>query len=165
MPITKTKKVEIVSDLRKAIAEVSTITFVEFNKLSVANATELRRRLRDAGVGYMVAKKTLLKRALDEKGFKGEMPEMTGQSAIAFSSDPLSPAREIYAFHNEHKDNITIVGGVYDGSYISKEAMIAIATIPPLPILRGQFVGVLISPIRSFVIALDQIAGSKAASN
>jgi large subunit ribosomal protein L10 len=163
MPITKEKKAIINDELQTALADVSTITFVEFTKLSVAHATELRRRLRDNGVGYTVAKKTLLMRALNDKGFKGEMPDMPGQTAIAYSSDPLAPAREVYAFSQEHKENIAITGGVYDGAFVSKEAMLAIATIPPLPVLRGQFVGMLISPIRSFVLVLDAIAKSKTA--
>lgn len=163
MALTKAKKVTIVDELRTALADVSTITFVEFTKLTVHDATALRKQLRDAGVGYMVSKKTLLKRVLTEKGFKGELPDLTGQVGIAYGTDPLAPAREVYNFQTTHKDNVSIIGGVYDGAFISKDAMLAIATIPPLPVLRGQFVGILMSPIRSFVVALDQIAKTKTA--
>ena len=163
MALKKEKKVLVVDELRAALADVSTITFVEFTKLTVYDVTLLRKQLREAGIGYMVSKKTLLKRALAEKGFKGELPDLTGQVGIAYSTDPLAPAREVYNFQTTHKENISIIGGVYDGAFVSKEAMLAIATIPPLPVLRGQFVGMLISPIRSFVVALDQIAKTKTA--
>lgn len=163
MALKKEKKVLVVDELRAALADVSTITFVEFTKLTVYDVTLLRKQLREAGIGYMVSKKTLLKRALAEKGFKGELPDLTGQVGIAYSTDPLAPAREVYNFQATHKENISIIGGVYDGAFVSKEAMLAIATIPPLPVLRGQFVGMLISPIRSFVVALDQIAKTKTA--
>lgn len=163
MPITKQKKSEIIDTLSASLEGVSTIVFVEFKKLSVADAIELRRRLRDAGVGYMVSKKTLLKRVLNDAGFTGEMPDLTGQTAIAFSADPLAPAREVYAFQKERAEFISIIGGVYDKAFVSKEAMTSIAMIPPLPVLRGQFVGMLMSPIRSFVLTLDQIAKSKTA--
>lgn len=163
MALTKEKKVSIVDDLRKALADSSAVTFVEFTKLTVHDATALRTQLRNAGVGYMVAKKTLIKRALAEKGFSGELPDLTGQVGMAFGNDPLVPSREVYNFQLSHPTNISIIGGVFDGAYVSKDSMMAIATIPPIPVLRGQFVGVLMSPIRSFVVALDQIAKSKTA--
>ena len=163
MAINKQKKVEIVDTLTKSLVGASSLVFVELTKFSVFGTIIFRRQLRDNGVGFYIAKKTLLKRVLAEKGFVGELPNLTGQVGVAYGIDALAPAREVYNFQTTHKDNVSIIGGVYDGAYTSKEAMMAIATIPPLPILRGQFVGMLISPIRSFVVALDQIAKAKTA--
>ncbi len=86
---------------------------------------------------------------------------MPGQIAIAYSDDLLAPAREVFAFQKGHKDNISIVGGVFDGKFMDATAMMSIATIPPLQTLRGMFVNLINSPIQRFAVVLDQIALAK----
>lgn len=162
MAITKEQKVEIVKDLESAIKGVKSIVFVNFHKLPVKETTILRRSLREQGVGYKVAKKTLIKRALDSVKATGDMPELGGEVAIAYGADELAPAREVYNFLKAHKGSIDILGGVFEGRYLAKEEMLAIATIPPLQTLRGMFVNIINSPIQRFVIALDQIAKKQA---
>jgi len=161
MAITKEKKVEIVKDLEAAIKGVKSIVFVNFHKLPVKDTTTLRRSLREQGVGYKVAKKTLIKSALSTVKAEGEMPELGGEVAIAFGKDELAPAREVYNFVKTHKDSVQILGGVFEGKYLNKEAMLAIAMIPPLQTLRGMFVNLINSPIQRIAIALDQIAQTK----
>lgn len=162
MAITKEKKHAIVASLSDAIAGANSIAFVQFDKLTVANAISLRRKLKAAGVGYKVGKKTLLKRVLAERGYAGELPELPGEIAIAYGADALLPISEIYSFQKENKDIVTLVGGVFEGSYKSKEEIMVIATIPPLQTLRGMFVNIINSPIQRFAIALGQIAAKKA---
>ncbi len=162
MAITKEKKHALVASLSDIVAGANAIAFVQFDKLTVANAISLRRKLRAAGVGYKVGKKTLLKRVLAEKGYTGTLPELPGEIAIAYSEDALAPIREIYNFQKEHKDIVSLVGGVFEGSYKSKEEIMVIATIPPLETLRGMFVNIINSPIQRFAIALDQIAKKQA---
>jgi large subunit ribosomal protein L10 len=161
MPITLEKKKEIVAGLEGALKDAKSIVFVKFDKLTVADVNTLRRNLQKEGVGYGVAKKTLLKRALSTFGITGDQPEIPGQIAVAYSTDLLSSAREVSAFQKGHKENISIVGGVFDGKYMSQEEMISIANIPPLQTLRGMFVNIINSPIQRFAVALDQIAQSK----
>jgi large subunit ribosomal protein L10 len=162
MALTKEKKVEVVKDLESAIKGAKSIVFVNFHKLPVKDVTVLRKSLRDQGVGYKVAKKTLIKRALGSLGTAGEYPELAGEVAIAYSKDEIAPAREVFNFTKTHKDAVSILGGVFEGKYIGKEAMLAIATIPPIQVLYGQLVGMLSSPYRSLVVALDQVAKKKA---
>lgn len=162
MAITKEKKQSIVASFSEIVAGAESIAFVQFDKLTVANAIALRRQLRAAGVGYKVGKKTLLKRVLATHGYTGTLPELSGEIAIAYSTDALAPAREVYEFQKAHKDVITLVGGIFEGSYKSKEEIMTIATIPGLQTLRGMFVNIINSPIQRFVIALDQIAAKKA---
>lgn len=162
MAITKEKKIEIVKDLESAIKGVKSIVFVNFHKLPVKDTTILRRSLREQGVGYKVAKKTLIKRALGTVKATGDMPELLGEVAIAFGKDELAPAREVYNFQKTHKESIAILGGVFEGRYLGKEEMLSIAQIPPLQTLRGMFVNLINSPIQRLVIALDQIAQKKA---
>jgi large subunit ribosomal protein L10 len=161
MPITLDKKKELVSGLEKSLKTAKSIVFVKFDKLTVADVNSLRRSLQAQDVGYSVAKKTLLKRALGAETITGTMPDMEGQIAIAYSSDLLAPAREVFAFQKTKKENISIVGGVFDGKYMSKEEMLQVATIPPLQTLRGMFVNLINSPIQRFAVVLNQIALAK----
>ncbi len=161
MPITLEKKKELVSGLEQSLKSANSVVFVKFDKLTVSNSNSLRRSLQAEGVGYIVAKKSLLKRALSTFGVTGEAPEMPGQIAVAYSTDLLAGARGIFGFQKGHKDNVAIVGGIFEGRYMSASEMLGIATIPPMQTLRGMFVNVINSPIQGFVSVLDQIAQSK----
>ncbi len=164
MAITKAKKVEVVDKLKEALKGAASVVFVNFKGLSVADTATMRRSLREQGVGYYVAKKTLMKRALTEAKYEGELPELPGEIAIAWGAgDSTLPAREIYEHGKKHKGALTIMGGVFDGRFQDLEAMTAIATIPPIPVLRGMFVNVINSPIQGLVIALDKIRETKTA--
>ena len=161
MPITLDKKKELVVSLEKALKGAKSVVFVKFDKLKVADVNFLRRGLQAQEVGYQVAKKTLLKRALSTQSIEGDLPEIPGQVAIAYSTDLLAPAREVFEFQKKHKENISIVGGVFEGKYMSEGEMMSIATIPPLQTLRAMFVNLINSPIQRFAVVLDQIAQTK----
>lgn len=163
MAITKQKKVELVASMKERLADAKSIVFVNFKALSAAETKMLRRKLSADKVGYFVTKKTLAKRVLTDLKAKGEMPELPGELAIAYGEDLLSPARETYAFQTMPRDkgSISIVGGIFDGEYKTKDEMMAIAMIPPLQVLRGMFVNLINSPIQRFAIAMGEIANSK----
>ncbi len=164
MAITKQKKVEVTKKVADALQGAVSVVFVHFKGLSVADTDAMRKELREKGVGYYVAKKNLIKRALTSAGYAGEIPEMPGEIALAWSKeDATAPARDIYELGKKHKDALSIVGGVWEGAYADAVAMNAIATIPPIPVLRGMFVNVINSPIQGLVIALNQIAEKKTA--
>ena len=164
MAITKQKKADVISKLGAAFATAASVVFVRFHKLGVAETSAMRKALRSEGVDFYVAKKTLIRRALAEKGYTGEVPEMPGEIAIAWGrGDATLPARAIYTHAKKLKDALTIVGGVFENAFADAAHMTAIATIPPVPVLRGMFVNVLNSPIQGFVVALNKIAEQKAA--
>jgi len=164
MAITKAKKQEVIAKVADAVSDATSVVFVGFKGLSVGDTSAMRRTLRNSDIGYLVAKKTLIRRALADKGYQGTMPELPGEIAMAWSrGDATLPAREIFEHGKKHKDALTIVGGVFDGVFVDAAGMRAIATIPPLPVLRGMFVNVINSPIQGLVIALDKIAEKKAA--
>ena len=158
MPISKDKKKEIVSDVSALLKESKSIVFFTFKGFSVKNTTEMRKELRKANVRYMVAKKTLAKRASDEAKITGTIPVMFGETAMAYSADLIAPAREVYNFQKKFKDNLAIVGGIFEGKYMSKEEMMGVALIPSQHTLYAQFVNIINSPIQGLVMALDGIA-------
>src|SRR5258706_6954261 len=128
MALTKSKKAELLKDLQD-ITNAKTMVFAKFDKLSVLESIALRRSLKTEGTNYRVVKKTLLKRALGDKKIEGTIPELSGEIAIAWGEDILAPARGVYNFQKTHKEKIEIVGGIFDGAYKNKEAMLTIATI------------------------------------
>jgi large subunit ribosomal protein L10 len=163
MAITKAKKQEVTEKIVESVKDAASIVFVHFKGLSVSDTSAMRKALRESGVGYYVAKKTLIRRALADK-FEGQVPELPGEIALAWSAeDPTAAAREVYEQGKKHKNALSIMGGVYDGRFTDAAGMNAIATIPPVPVLRGMFVNVINSPIQGLVIALDKIAEKKAA--
>lgn len=163
MAISKDKKRHIVTKLQDAFKEASSVTFVGFTKLTVKDASGLREKLRDADVRYYVAKKTLIRKALEMSGYAGEVPELPGEVAVAWTkSDVTAPARGVYEFGKKLKGSLALLGGVFEGAFADAKKMEAIATIPPLPVLRGMFVNVVHSPIQGLVIALDAISKKKA---
>jgi len=162
MALKKEKKVEIVNLLDTALANAQSAVFVKFDKLQVKDANNFRRSLQKDGIGYFVSKKTLLKRALVGEKITGELPALEGQVAIAYGSDALAPAREVFNFHKTHKENISIIGGVFEGKYMNASEMLSIATIPPLQTLRGMFVNLINSPIQRFAVVLNAIAEKQA---
>lgn len=162
MAISKSKKEDILAKLDGIKNDSETIVFVQFNGMTVADTTAMREQLRSEGVGYFVAKKTLMKRAFGD-AFEGEMPTLDGEIAVAYSSDPMSPAQNIKEFAGKYKDNIAIAGGVFAGTYKDASEMTEIASIPGLQTLRGMFVNVINSPIQGLVLGLNAIADKKSA--
>ena len=162
MAKTKQQKKVILDDLQATVSNAKSATFVSFDKLKAQDETDLRKTLEHNNVSYKVVKKTLLKKALAGTKIEGALPELGGMVAVAFGEDLIAPARESYNFQKAHKETFQIVGGIFEGRYMSQAEMLSIATIPETPVLRGMFVNVINSPIQRFVVALNQIAGQKA---
>lgn len=161
MARTKDDKKVIIDKISTIMDGAKTLVFVNFHGLKVADATTMRREFKKNGVGYFVAKKTLTEKALEKKKYEGEVPVLVGEFGFAYSEDLIAPARLVYEFEKKFNNQVSIVGGVFDGKYMSKEEMTGIATIPPIETLYGMFVNVINSPIQGLVMALDQISKTK----
>ncbi|MEK7504973.1 MAG: 50S ribosomal protein L10 [Patescibacteria group bacterium] len=159
MAISREKKTKILAKLEERLAAAETVVFVNFHGLAVNSVNELRRALEAMKVGYVVAKKTLIRRALETQSrFKGEIPTLDGEVAIATGADPILPAKGVYEFKQKVKEGIKILGGVFGGEYVSAEKMEQIAAIPAREVLYGQLVNLINYPIAGLVIALSEIA-------
>lgn len=173
MAITRGKKVEIVNKIEEIIKKGTSLVFVNFHGLTVAGVSELRRLLREKGMGYYVAKKTLVRRAFENSPVTGEMPELEGEVAIAYLSampahagqaggeDALAPIKEVYDFHKKNAEVLKIIGGVFEGAFAPADKMLTLAKIPAREVLYAQFLNVINSPIQGLVIGLDAIAKKK----
>jgi large subunit ribosomal protein L10 len=163
MAINKAKKGEIVEGLTTAFEKAKSLVFVNFHGLKVSDVTAMRKALTDEGVSYQVAKKSLTKRALDAQKLEGTAPELPGELALAWSDDLIAPARGVHAYQKKFPEALSILGGIFEGKYMSKAEMEGIATIPTTQVLRGMFVNIINSPIQRFAIALAEVSKKKTA--
>lgn len=158
--LLKSKKEEIIKDLEGAVKNSKSLVFVNFHGLKVADETALRQDLRKEGVNYRVSRKTLLKRALEGKA-EGDIPELGGEVAIAYSKDETASPREVYNFQKTHKGMLNILGGIFEGKFVSGERMMEIATIPTREVLLSKIAFLLKSPMQRLAIAVNEVAKSK----
>lgn len=171
---TRKQKEEIVEKLGSTLKSGISSVFVHFADLSVADETVMRRHLRSENVSYVVAKKTLIRRALENLGHlpapgtarqagKHEDVPLKGEVAIAtgIGDDVTGAARLVHEFGKKFAGKLSIIGGLFEGRLIGQEEMQEIATIPSMQVLRGMFANVIHSPIQGLVIALNSIAENK----
>jgi large subunit ribosomal protein L10 len=158
--LQKIQKEEMIKDLEGAITKSESLVFVNFHGLKVADETVLRRDLRNSGVNYKVSRKTLLARALKGKA-DGEIPELGGEVAIAYSSDAISAPREVYNFQKTHKGLLNILGGIFAGKFVTGEYMMEIATIPSKEVLLSKLVFLFQSPIQRLAVAMNEVGKKK----
>jgi large subunit ribosomal protein L10 len=163
MALTRDKKAAILKKIKEAVKSSQSIAFVNFHGLSVSAADKLRSELKEQGVNYSVAKKTLVRLALSESALTGELPDLPGEIAIAYGDDLITPARGVYDFGKNNANVVKIVGGIFEGRYMSADEMSEVAKIPGREVLYGQLVNLVNSPIQGLVIAIDQIAATREA--
>ena len=161
MAITKQKKAEIVEKMSGIVSDASTLVFAKFKSLTVAEQNEMRKALRVGEVGYTVAKKSLVRRALDAAKIEGTVPELEGEIAVAYSKDELSAARELAVFVKKFPEHLAFAGGVFGGKYVNASEIKAIAAIPGMDQLRGMFAQIMNSPMQRFAVVLSKVAETK----
>lgn len=160
--------------IRDRLGHTGAAVLADYRGLDVAEATDLRRRLRAAGVEYHVLKNTLLRMAAKEAGLDELMPLLVGPTAIAFSGeDPTAAARELAAFLREHPD-LAIKGGMLGTKVIDTARVQALAALPPREVLLARTAGafaapmsafatVLAAPLRQLAVVIDNLRSKRAA--
>ncbi len=161
MAITRQKKEEVVAKVANSIKNAKTLVFANFKGLTVAEQNEMRKAFRTVEVGYTVAKKTLIKRALDTGAFEGTLPELEGEIAIVSGADEIAPARELAVFVKKFTGHLSFAGGMFGGKYVSKEEITAISAIPGMETLRAMFAQIINSPRQRFAVVLSEVAKTK----
>lgn len=157
----RSEKQELVSQLNSMLAGAGLVVVTRQSGLTVAQVTDLRRKMREAGASYRVAKNTLVKLALAGTAFESLSPLFKGPTAIAVSKDPVAAAKVIAAFAKTN-DKLSIVGGALPGHLLDASGVQALATLPSLDELRGKLVGVLQAPAQK-VAAILQTPGGQVA--
>ena len=151
-------KAPVVQEIAAKIDGAQSAVLVDHRGMTVAQDTELRKRLREAGVEYKVYKNTMMKRAFEGTDFAALDEYLEGPSALAVSKeDATAPARILYEFAKEAKQ-LEIKAGVVEGKAYNYDELSEIAKIPSREILLGRLFGSWQSPVSSFARILKQIA-------
>ncbi|WP_242321221.1 50S ribosomal protein L10 [Bacillus cereus group sp. BfR-BA-01312] len=158
--VIETKQQVVTEIADKLRASKSTIV-VEYRGLTVSEATELRKQLREAGVEFKVYKNSLTRRAA-ESAEMAELNEfLTGPNAIAFSNeDVVAPAKVLNDFAKDH-EALEIKAGVIEGKLVTLDEVKAIATLPSREGLLSMLLSVLQAPIRNLALATKAVADQK----
>lgn len=172
MPV-RTEKVAEVAAIKDRLARSQAVVLTDYRGLDVQEITELRRKLRDAGVEYKVVKNTLLRLAAHDADITVLDPLLEGPTAAAFSyNDPVPSAKILTTFANTHKE-LEIKGALLDGKFIDVDGVKALADLPSREVLLAQvlagfqapiagFVNVLHGTLRNLVYAVEAIRKQKA---
>jgi large subunit ribosomal protein L10 len=149
----RTDKEQLVTELRDKLKGAKALYYTDFTGLNVKRMTELRRRLRRAGVEYVVIKNTLALRAVNESGLAGS--RLRGPTGLVISRDPVSGAKVLSDFAKENDQKPGIKGGLLDGKQIGVDQVKQLASLPSREQMLAQLAGGLQSPLAGFVGALN----------
>lgn len=151
-------KQPIVDEISAQVKDAASVVVVDARGLTVAEDTQLRKQLREAGVSYKVYKNTLMKRAFEGTDFAQLDDVLEGPSAIAVAKeDATAPARILSKFAKT-ASNLEIKAGVVEGTFYDAKGMAAVASVPSREELLSKLLGSLQSPITNFARVLNQIA-------
>jgi large subunit ribosomal protein L10 len=155
MKATKAQKQETVTALAGRLQRASTVYVTDFTGLNVAKVTELRRRLRAAGVDYIVVKNTLARRAFDAAAVPALSDHLAGPTALVLAGrDPVGAAKVLTDFAREH-EKPAIKIGLVEGKAVSSDQVRRLATLPSKQELLAQLGGALQAPMAGWVGAMQ----------
>jgi len=169
--VNREEKVRVIESLTAKLRAGSAV-LVDYQGMDVARSTALRRRSRESGVDFVVAKNTLTRRAADEAGVEGLSEFLVGPTALAFSEDPVASAKLMAEFADQ-VESFALKGGLLEGGRVLDETeVVALSKLPGREQLLAQIVGGISSPlaglvtvlnntIQGLVVALGQIAEQK----
>ena len=158
-------KQPIVQEISEMINGAQSVVVVDYRGLTVAEDTQLRKQLREAGVSYKVYKNTLVNRAVEGTEFESLRDSLEGPNAFAVSTeDATAPARVLAEFAKK-APNLEINAGVVEGTFYDAEGMKAIASVPSREVLLSKLLGSIQSPITNLARVLNQIAENGGAAD
>lgn len=157
----RSRKEELVAELNGTFADAALVVVTQQSGMTVAESTDLRRRMREAGASYKVTKNRLAKRALEGTTYEQITSLFEGPTAIAYSTDPVAAAKVVvnYAKTNE---KIVVIGGAMGATVLDEAGVKALASLPSLDELRGMLIGLLNAPATKVAVVLQAPAGQLA---
>ncbi len=159
--VDRTEKREFVAELSTVFADTSMVVVTRNDGMTVADVTELRRRMRAAGASFKVAKNRLALLALDGTRFDGLKPLMKGPTAISWSSDPVAVAKAAVDFAKTN-EKFVLIGGALGSQVLDASGVKALSELPSLDSLRAKLLGLLQAPATKVAGVLQAPAGQLA---
>ena len=150
--MNKSEKQQLVNELSDKIKGASALYYTDFTGLNVKRMTELRRRLRKAGVEYVVIKNTLALRAVNESGLVGS--RLKGPTGVVVTKDPVAAAKLLTDFAKENDQRPAVKGGMLEGVQIDEAQVKRLASMPSREQMLSELGAGLMSPMAAFAGAL-----------
>lgn len=155
------EKQAVVEEIKQKLEKAQSAVVIDYIGIDVAQADEMRRKLREANVDYTVYKNTLIKRAIEGTKFEGLKDVLAGPSAVAISyDDAVAPARVISGIIKEYK-KMEFKAGVIEGTLYDADGIKSIAALPSRDELIAKFMGSIQSPVAKLVRTLQAVADAK----
>src|SRR5918999_2961998 len=149
----RTEKEQLVTELTDNLKGAKALYYTDFTGLNVKRMTELRRRLRRAGVEYVVIKNTLALRAVNESGLVGE--RLRGPTGVVVAKDPVTAAKLLTDFAKANEQKPAVKGGMFEGASIDEAQIKKLASMPSREQMLADLGAGLMSPMAAFVGALN----------
>ena len=156
MPLTRDEKREAIEEIEATLDEATTVYLTDYKGLTVDQANTLRRSFRQADVQFRVLKNTLLRRAMESRGgFDALLDQLSGPTAVAFTTDPASPAKVLKKFLKDEDIEIPRFKGAFvEGAIYSEDQLDALASLKSKDELIADILGLLTAPITNVASAL-----------
>jgi large subunit ribosomal protein L10 len=159
MPKTRQQKSDVIERLTREFKGAKSAVFADFQGLTVAKADELRKKMREVNVNYVVAKKSLITRAAKDAGHDVNAKSFPGMLGVAFGlEDEVAPAKVLGDMSKD--TSLKLVGGIFEGAVVAQEKIVALSKLPSKKQLLGQVVGTIYAPVSAFVRVLNAVKES-----
>ncbi|MDP6219396.1 MAG: 50S ribosomal protein L10 [Alphaproteobacteria bacterium] len=159
--MNRQEKAELIETLQTTLNGSTTVVVAHQVGMTVAESSDLRAKMREAGAGFKVTKNRIAKLALNDTPHTALESLFTGPTAIGTSADPVAAAKVLVEYAKGN-DKLTIVGGSMDGKSLDKAGVEALAKLPSLDELRGKLVGILQAPAAKLARVAQAPAGKVA---
>ena len=159
--MNRQEKAELIETLQTTLNASSTVVVTHQVGMTVAESSDLRVKMREAGAGFKVTKNRIAKLALKGTRYEELDGMFTGPTAIGTSEDPVAAAKALVDFAKDN-DKLTIIGGSMDGKTLDKAGVEALAKMPSLDELRGRLVGLIQAPAAKIARVTQAPAGKVA---
>ena len=157
------QKKPIVAEISENITDAQSVVLVNYSGLTVAQDTQLRKELREAGIVYKVYKNTMMNFAFLGTACEELCKHLDGTNALAISKDDATAPARIIANFAKKAPKLELVAGVVEGGYYDQNGIKALAEVPSREVLLGRLLGSMQSPIANFARVINQIAEAKEA--
>lgn len=161
MAMTRAAKQEWVGDANSIFGESEVVLITQYQGMTVAQMSDLRSKVREAGASFLVTKNRLAKLALDGTAYESLKDQFAGPTAICFGMEPASAAKVIATFAKGN-EKLQLVGGAFGTHLLDAEGIKQLATMPSLDELRGKIVALLNTPATRIAGVLQAPAGQLA---
>ena len=159
--MNRSEKTDAVAVLNATFNEAAVVVVTRNLGLTVAQSTDLRSKMRDAGAAYKVAKNSLTKIALNDTQYVTLSDLFTGPTALATSGDPVAAAKVAVEFAKTN-DKLEIVGGAMGSTVLDADGVRALASLPSLDEMRAKLIGLIQAPATKVVQVIAAPAGQLA---